>query len=175
MPYLSMSYPCHRFVRLSARVQARKKLDSAGNCIAVRVLHTTAQRSSSKTIFICHCRAPGLLLCPLPWVGTQPARAPARPLIPASVGAAGAGADSSAGSAGGGCACVWGFLEVLAVPRLSVQSLFSLPPCSAPPRNTVRKLNSMPRQHSGRSMATISLQQRSTPVTDSVRKDMSVI
>ena len=33
----------------------------------------------------------------------------------------------------------------------------------------------VPRQPSGRSMPTISLPQRSTPVTDSVRKDMSVI
>ena len=35
MPYLSMSYPSHKFVRLSG---SGSKWNSAGNCIAVRVL-----------------------------------------------------------------------------------------------------------------------------------------
>ena len=69
--YLSMSYPCHKFVRLSGSGQEMN---------FGRKLHcglSSAYRSSSTTRFICHCRARWLLLFPLPWMGTPPARAPA--------------------------------------------------------------------------------------------------
>ena len=129
MPYLSMSYPCHKFVRLSGSLQLHAlKWNSAWKCIAVRVLHTTAQRSSSTTRFIHHHRARGLLLCPLPWWGRRQrgllrASGPPQARAPAGAGAAGTGsagavaagtgASSSAGSACGGSAGVSGFLGVL--------------------------------------------------------------
>ena len=91
MPCLSISYPpspCHKFVMLSGSgPPLQMNLDSAGNCFAIRVLHTTAQRSSSTTRCICLRRACGLLLCPRPWVGTPPpARAPARRQTPPARG-----------------------------------------------------------------------------------------
>ena len=119
MPCLSLSclYPFPR--------NAVIKRNSAGNWIAVRLLHTMAQRLSSTTRFICHrCSSTGGLLCqPLAglWLGhLRPASAGAASSSSgaagagaACAGAAGAGAGSSVGSAGRGSAGVWGFLGVL--------------------------------------------------------------
>ena len=135
MPCLSMSYPCHKFVRLSC---AGSKRNSAGNCIAIRVLHATAvtaQCSSSTIRFICHRRARGLLLCPRPWVGTPPCA----PADPAGAGAAGAGAGSSAGSVGGGPPVHGASWECEIVLGLSVPSLRSFLPRPGPPRSTPRR------------------------------------
>ena len=107
MPYLSMSYPCHKFVRLSCSGQQMK---------FSRKLHCGSSSSSAyhSTAFIKHNK-----------IYLPPPRARTPPLPPALGGdAAGAGscaqadpvcagaAGWSAGSAGGGSAGVWGFLGV---------------------------------------------------------------
>ena len=117
MPYLSMSYPCHKFVRLSCSGQ-QMKFSRKSHCGSSLAYHSTAFIKHNRIYLPPPARrARGLLLCPLPWVGTPLARAPARPPTPAGAGAAcagaaGAGAGSSGGSAGGGAAGVWGFLGV---------------------------------------------------------------
>ena len=120
--------------------------------------------------------ASALSSCPLPRVGTPPARAAARPLTPACAGPPARGPDRWRGpSAGGPLTAHGASWECEIVPWHSVPSLRSLLPCPAPSRSMVRRLNSVRRPHSRRSIPTISLQQRSTPVTYAVRKDLSVI
>ena len=111
MPCLSMSYPCHKFVRLSSAGQQMK---------FSRKLHCGSSLAYHCTAFIKHNKIylppPRARTPPLP-LGTPLARAPARQRTPASAGAAcagaaGEGAGSLAGSAGGGSAGVWGFLGV---------------------------------------------------------------
>ena len=94
---------------------------------------------------------------------------------------AGAGAGSSAGSAGGKSAGVWGFLGVCNSARALGAGTMLAPATSSTPsqyallRSGGKEVEFGAKTHSGRSMPTISLQQRSTSVTDSVRIDMSVI
>ena len=108
MPYLSMSYPCHKFVRLSGsgpRMKFSRKLHCGSDSSSSFAYHCTA--------FIKHNK----IYLPLP-------RARTPPLPPALGGDAagagscaptdptGAGACSLAVSVGGGSASIWGFLGV---------------------------------------------------------------
>ena len=152
-------------------------------CIPLHSVHHAQQDLFATAAAVQRARTPPL---PRPWVGTPPVVAPARRLPlqargPSARGAPARGQARRRGPpAGGGVTggpptyeASW-VCEI--VPGLSVPSLRSLRPCparsrvAAPSRSTVRRLNSVLRQHSRRSMPTISLQQRSTPVTDSVRK-----
>ena len=82
MPGISFHVICHTYpcpinvISLSGCPVQAHKWNSARNCIAVWVLHTMEQRSSSTTRFICQSHARGLLLCPRPLVGTLPALNP---------------------------------------------------------------------------------------------------
>ena len=96
-----MSYPCHKFVRLSG----------------------SGPQMKFSSRFICHSRARGLLLCPRPWVGTPPARAPARWRTPPERGPA-----RRRGPPAGGPPAYGASWECRIVPGLSVPSLRSLLP-----------------------------------------------
>ena len=102
MPYLSMSYPCHKFVKLSG-AGLQMKFSRKLQCDSSSAYHGTT--------FIKHNKI------------YLPPQRPRTPPLPPALGGdaagagscapadpAGAGAGSSAGSAGGGSAGVWGFL-----------------------------------------------------------------
>ena len=104
MPYLSMSYPCPKFVRLSGSGLQMK---------FSRKLHCGSSLAYHGTAFIKHNK----IYLPLPRARTPPLP-PALGGDAAGAGTcaqadpAGAGASSSAGSVGGGSAGAWGFLGV---------------------------------------------------------------
>ena len=143
MPCLSMSYLCHKFVRLSS-AGPQMKFSRKLHCGSSSAYHSTAFIKHNK-IYLPPPRAdssfaPGL---------TPPVRAPARRR---TLPARGTQARGPPASGGGGSAGVWGFLflggEI--VPGLWMPSLRSLQPCPAPPHSTVRslRLNSVPSQPS---------------------------
>ena len=96
-----------------------------------------------------------------PSVGTPQARAPARSRTPPARGPPAQGPACRRGPPAEGPLAYGASWECEMKPGLSVPSLRSLLPCPAPqaPRSTVRRLNSVPRQPSGRLMPTISLPQ----------------
>ena len=151
MPYLSMSYKCHKFVRLSgsgSQMKLSRKLHRGSGS----AYHSTVYiaESSGTTRFICHCRARGLLLS-LGWGCRQcellRAGGPRLRGVPAS--ARGPPARRPArrlGQPTGDPPTYEASWVCKIVPGLLVPSLRSLRLCPAPPgpRSMVRRLNSVP-------------------------------
>ena len=85
MPYLSMSIPCHKFVMLSCSGPITK-FSRKLHCGSSSAYHLSAFIKHNKIYLTTRDRARRLLLCPRPWVGTPPARAPARRRTPPARG-----------------------------------------------------------------------------------------
>ena len=85
MPYLSMSYPCHKFVRLSSSGQ-QMKFSRKLHCGSSSAYHCTAFIKHNK-IYLPLPRADSSF-APRPWVGTPAAQAPARQRTPPARGPA---------------------------------------------------------------------------------------
>ena len=119
---ICLAYPCHIFFLFSRMRHANEiQLVIELWFESVRFLHTTAQRSSIKTRFICHRCSRGLL-CPRPSPGSPPQR-PQSPLPPPALGLLAWGSPARA-SGGSWCRVrrcrpvVGAFLEVLASARV---------------------------------------------------------
>ena len=118
MPCLSMSYPCHKFVRLSG-AGPQMKFSRKLHCGSSLAYHGTAFiRVKHNKIYL---PLPRARTPPLPPAlggdaagsgSYAPADSDPRQRGGRRTGSAGAGAGLSAGSAGGGSAGVWGFLGV---------------------------------------------------------------
>ena len=98
MPYLSMSYPCHKFVRLSCSGQQMKFTRKLHCCSGEFCIPRHSIHQAQQDLFATATRADSSFAPDLGWGPRQRGSAGA--------GAAGAGASSSAGSAGGGSTCV---------------------------------------------------------------------